>query len=558
MKIRARAFSVLAVAFAIGLFVNLAGSLHAQSPAPVALSGRVSSAAEGLMEGVLVSARRPGSTISVTVVTDAQGRYRFPASHLAPGKYGLQIRAGGYDLSVPATAVVKTASTATADLRLRKTTNLEDQMSNGDWMISVPGTDAQKLGLQDCTGCHSLQRVVDSYHTADDFSNNVLPRMANYTFSSFWLKPQAFRTPRESRINFAPGLPEFLASINQSTGPRKWPLKTLPRLKGASTHIIVTQYDLPNRLDQPHDVIGTADGMIWYSDFGQQFLGRLNPKTGAVTQFPVPAFKPGYLVGSLDLEPDPQGNLWLANLYQGGVSRFDPKTQTFKQWAVPPAAHPDFTQASMVMPIHSDVDGKVWTNNQDDHSFRRLDPATGTWETFGPYFYPGTTKSFNAYGIVTDTANGLWGLDFGGTAIAHLDPKTGVFKIVPTPTDRSHPRRGRIDDRTGLLWFAEFGANRVGVYDTKADNGAIKEYPLPTPWDMPYDAVADKNGNVWAGSMFTDRISRIDPASGRVIDYQLPSTTNTRRVWVDNRAKPVALWTGANHEAAIVKLEVLL
>jgi virginiamycin B lyase len=70
-------------------------------------------------------------------------------------------------------------------------------------------------------------------------------------------------------------------------------------------------------------------------------------------------------------------------------------------------------------------------------------------------------------------------------------------------------------------------------------------------------SVPDKNGNVWAGSIFTDRISRIDSATGRVIDYQLPSTTNTRRVWVDNSTNPVALRTGANHEAAIVKLEVL-
>jgi streptogramin lyase len=213
----------------------------------------------------------------------------------------------------------------------------------------------------------------------------------------------------------------------------------------------------------------------------------------------------------------------------------------------------------MVTPIHSSADGKVWTNNQDDHSFRRLDPATGTWETFGPYFYPGVTppKSFNAYGLLTDALNSVWGLDFGGTSIGHLDPKTGTFKIIATPTAASRPRRGRVDDRTGLFWFAEFGANRVGVYDTKADNGTIREYLMPTPWDMPYDAVADKNGMVWTGSMFSDRVTRIDSSTGRIIDYQLPITTNIRRVWVDNTVSPVALWIGANHEAAIEKVEAL-
>ena len=47
-----------------------------------ALTGQVSSVEEGAMEGVLVSAQKNGSTIRTTVVTDAQGRYAFPAGRL--------------------------------------------------------------------------------------------------------------------------------------------------------------------------------------------------------------------------------------------------------------------------------------------------------------------------------------------------------------------------------------------------------------------------------------------------------------------------------------------
>ena len=49
------------------------------------------------MEGVLVSAQRAGSTISVTVVSNQQGQYRF-ASAFEPGAYTLRIRVIGYDL----------------------------------------------------------------------------------------------------------------------------------------------------------------------------------------------------------------------------------------------------------------------------------------------------------------------------------------------------------------------------------------------------------------------------------------------------------------------------
>src|SRR5262249_52024751 len=58
-----------------------------------ALSGNVSSAKEGAMEGVLVTVKKDGSTISTTVVTDDKGHYVFPADRLAPGKYAITIRA---------------------------------------------------------------------------------------------------------------------------------------------------------------------------------------------------------------------------------------------------------------------------------------------------------------------------------------------------------------------------------------------------------------------------------------------------------------------------------
>ena len=61
-------------------FGLLISGAHAQS----ALTGQVTSAEEGPMEGVLVSAKRAGSTITVTVATDAAGRYSFPAWKLEP------------------------------------------------------------------------------------------------------------------------------------------------------------------------------------------------------------------------------------------------------------------------------------------------------------------------------------------------------------------------------------------------------------------------------------------------------------------------------------------
>jgi len=58
---------------------------HAQTQTPFALTGQVASPEEDSMEGVVVSAKKDGSTISISVVTNGEGRFAFPAARLEPG-----------------------------------------------------------------------------------------------------------------------------------------------------------------------------------------------------------------------------------------------------------------------------------------------------------------------------------------------------------------------------------------------------------------------------------------------------------------------------------------
>src|SRR6516162_2786472 len=102
---------------------------RAETSPSYALTGRVSSAEEGPMEGVLIGAKKAGSTITVTVVSDEQGRYRFPSPKLPPGQYALRIRAVGYDLVSPSSIEVG-AGTTVADLKLRKAADPAAQLSN--------------------------------------------------------------------------------------------------------------------------------------------------------------------------------------------------------------------------------------------------------------------------------------------------------------------------------------------------------------------------------------------------------------------------------------------
>ena len=147
-KILVAALTVVLVLLGAAVFrVSLEAQ---QASTPAALTGTVRSAKEGLMEGVLVSARRNGSPITTTVVTNAQGVYAFPQARLDPGQYDVTIRAVGYVLDAPAprTSVsVAAGSAAQVNLNLRESNPLELalQLTDPEWMASFPLTDAAEV-----------------------------------------------------------------------------------------------------------------------------------------------------------------------------------------------------------------------------------------------------------------------------------------------------------------------------------------------------------------------------------------------------------------------------
>jgi streptogramin lyase len=520
--------------------------------------GQVTSAAEGSMEGVLVSAKKVGSTITITVVTDDQGRYRFPSAKLGQGRYSLRIRAVGYDLDGPSEVEAVNGATVTANLKLKPTSDLAAQLSNAEWLVSFPGTEQQKSSIRRCTHCHTLERVARSH---DDVAKMaaVIERMASYPQLSFPFKIQKLVAGRigggedslEQRQSVYRQQAEYLTKINLSSAPSwSFPLKTFPRPKGKATRVIYTEYDLPERTRQPHDVIVDSQGIAWYASFGEQILGKLDPRTGQVTDYEVPLLKPKLPTGILGVRFDEDENIWLGMQFQGGVGKFDKKTQKFQTWSLPPDLNGDYVQINQVSPEHHKVDGNVWLQDAGTYTVLRLDEKSGKFDVFEPFRIPRP----NIYDVISDVQNNVYFTVFGRGDIGRIDAKTGKIAIYPTPTSGSAPRRGAID-RQGRLWFGENSANRIGMFDTQ--NEHFQEWIAPTPESWPYDAVADKNGETWSGGEFADRILRLNPKTGEITEYLLPRFTNLRRVFIDNSTTPVTFWVGNNHGASVVKLEPL-
>ena len=513
------------------------------------------------MEGVLVSASKLGSTVTVTVVTDKDGRFSFPARKLAPGQYSMGVRAVGYDLDAPKAIEINEQKTTSLDLQLRKTEDLAAQLSNGEWMASIPGTDQQKGQLLNCVGCHTLERIVRSKYDTDAFLNQILPRMQGYVNQSIPAHPQLRRAERlmeergDQRVQVYRAAAEYLSTINLSTGSQwSYALKMSARPAGRATRVVYTEYRLPRETISPHDVIVDVDGIVWYSSFGEQNLGRLDPKSGKVTEYPIPEHKPGFPTGGLGLRADKDGNLWLGNMYQATIIKFDRKAESFQFWTLPPEQNIDAAQVNMVSPQSSYVDGKVWTQNNGFAGVHRLDIASGKIETWEPFKNAPKGEVHNIYDVIPDSKNNVYFTDFRHQHIGRIDANTSEVKLFEIPTARSSPRRGSMDAQD-RLWFGEYRGDRIGMFDTRTEQ--FKEWKLTTRWAAPYDVVLDKNENAWTGSMVTDQVTRLDTKTGEMVDYLLPRSTNIRRVFVDNTTTPVSFWVGSNHGASIIKVEPL-
>jgi streptogramin lyase len=181
----------------------------------------------------------------------------------------------------------------------------------------------------------------------------------------------------------------------------------------------------------------------------------------------------------------------------------------------------------------------------------RLDLASGKYELIDPFKYMPAGSNHSPYGLTADEKNNLFLMDFGDEVIARIDAKTLQTTIYPTPTPRSRPRR-TMSDAQRRIWFAEYAANKVAMFDPAKET--FREWEVPTPFTYPYDVFLDKNGELWAGSMSSDRVLRLKPETGKSVEYLLPRQTNVRRVYVDNATTPVTFWVGSNHGASIVRL----
>ena len=507
--------------------------------------GVVKSANGELLEGIMVQLIAQKNAIRTTVYSNADGRYEFPK--LQPGTYTLRIARPRefhpfvkekLEISGPAELADITLTRVTNAALLPALPEIAAQMTGSEWLLSLSGTGEEKRLLTvNCNWCHSYQQIFRNRYDEHGWAQ-IVNRMTKGAGS-----PLINMNPR-GRFNDedTAKLVKWLASVR---GPdsKDPPFVTLPRPQGRQTRVVITEYELPRLELATHDVWGDSQGNIWYSPHRSSYIGRLDPRTGAVKEYRVPAVDAGVLPGTHWIYVDKNDIVWGSENWAHSIWRFDPKTEEFTRvrWNVPEPVN-----SPMGGNYALDPDGFIWRAR--GKAVAKIGALTGDTILRFPL-----KKFTGTYGSAVSKdgryfGGGAWPRD--GVVVA--DTQTGeVFE--PDSSANCGPARGEFDPK-GNYWSGGRGGMLVKFDIAKK---RLFEYPLPTPYASMYSAQSDKNGEIWAGEMHAGRYLRFNPKTEQSTEYVLPEPYGIdRETWIDNSTDPVTVWY-VDHDGWIVRIQPL-
>ena len=278
-----------------------------------------------------------------------------------------------------------------------------------------------------------------------------------------------------------------------------------PTLVPGDTRISIKEWIAPTLGQRVRDPLQLADKTIYWTGMFASLVGQLDPKTGEMREFKLPAgTTPHSIINDRD------GYIWFTGNGNGTVGRLDPRTSDIKVYTMPDAAARD-----PHTPVF-DRDGNLWFTLQNSNMVGRLIPASGDIKLL-------TMPTANArpYGIIVNSQGVLWVAYNGAGKLASIDPKTMELKEYPMPSPASRVRRLDVlkDD---TIFYGDW-RGYLGRFDPKT--GAFKEWPSPSgATSQPY-ALVVVNDVVWynESGQRPDALVRFDPKTEKFQSWAIPS-----------------------------------
>jgi virginiamycin B lyase len=517
---------------------------------------------------VTLTDRQLGRATSVYTASDGS----FKILNVAPGPYDLRVRRIGYaDLEQSEIKITDRPPI----IKLSMSTLLDPnevawQLPANRWtplVLERLSSDTHREEfLRQCAYCHQQGSWATRVQRSDEDWRAVFIKMGKMggTVSPELQKelPAAFNAAYEEK-NYLHKLtePEFVPP---------------PAPEGVAQKAVITEWTMGTSTSMLHDIAVHPDGAIWSVDTNGDRLLRLDPRTNAREEFPIPTGdspiggvfhstgllqSPGATarVAPHSLQVAQDGTIWVTLCLGDKVGHFNPRT---RGWNV-------YTQKEGLYPhtLRIDRKGRVWYTLAVSNGVGMIDPSTGKQRVYrlpassfgqamAQRMMPLTmwaTEKFGVapptigegaplpvpYGIDIAPDGGVWFSQLNAHRIGRIDPESGAIRIVETPF--AGPRRLRFDSK-GNLWIPGFSSNLIARYTPTT--GKFKTWVMPTggPADTPYALNVDRRSDtVWVCGTASDTLMSFNPATERFTVYPLPTrVTFTREI---DFGKDGAIWT---------------
>jgi virginiamycin B lyase len=257
----------------------------------------------------------------------------------------------------------------------------------------------------------------------------------------------------------------------------------------------------------PHDPAVAPDGSLWFTGMYSNTLGRVDPKTGKMREYPLNIPNSG----AHGLVADLEGNIWFTANFKGYIGKLDPRTGKVKEYPIPdPAARDPHT-------LIFDPTGVLWFTVQGGNFVGRLDPRTGTIR-----LKHSLTPNSKPYGIVINTKGIPIFCEFGTNKLASIHPGTIEITEYLLP-EGARPRRLTVAP-ANIIFYGNYARGYLGRLDLEQKK--IEEWASPGgPESKPYGIAATADGMIWysESGVRPNTIVRFDPKTRAFSTWPIPS-----------------------------------
>ena len=350
---------------------------------------------------------------------------------------------------------------------------------------TLPEGKGKELVNNMCNSCHAFSARVGIGYTPQ-----------------YW--PTVMRMMKNQGLNLSPEQAEEAMAYLIKNYPEKPRPEAL--LVPGPVNVTMKAWTATTPGSRPHDPLATADGALWYTGQMTNMLGRIDPKTGVIKEFPLKTAHSG----PHGLVEDKSGNIWYTGNTGGLIGKLDPKTGAVTEYPMPDP------QVGDPHTLIFDQAGILWFTAQAANRVGRLDPKTGEIKLLTP-----PTANSRPYGMAVNSKGTVFYVAFGANIIGTVDPKTLAITEHRLPDAASRPRRITItaDD---IVWYADFSRGYLGRMDTTT--AKVTEYLSPSGTKSQPYGMSVIDGAIWYSESGTQpgTVVRFDPRSEKFQSWPIP------------------------------------